>query len=92
MDEQLYLKPKKAGLVVRNPQRKFEKMPDYGEQVFTTRYWIRRLAEGSVVKTTAAEILKGKMAERETAQKTHAAKNKTAKTKPAAKKNTATKK
>lgn len=75
MTQEIYVKPKIAGQIIRNPERQFKAIPVYGEAVMKNRFWVRRLKEKSVVPTTAAEIKKGKAAELKKAQVKHAAEN-----------------
>lgn len=46
-----YIKPKTPGLVVRQPHNG-KPLPDVGAYVTWSGYWMRRMADGSVVKAT----------------------------------------
>lgn len=48
---QRYVKPARQGLVVRRPHNA-RPLPAEGDWVEWTSYWMRRMAEGSVVKAT----------------------------------------
>ncbi len=53
----LYLKPKKKGLIVRDPRNE-KPLPDGGDCVPDNSYWRRRLRDGDVEKTTAEAVEK----------------------------------
>ena len=61
MSEKIFIKPKK-GLKVREPLTGLH-LPHYGKGVGGCSFWLRRLEDGDVVKTSAAEIAKAKAAE-----------------------------
>lgn len=46
-----YIKPVRAGLVVRQPHNG-KPLPDEGDYVTWSSYWMRRMAEGSIVKAS----------------------------------------
>lgn len=71
MPKNLFVKPNKD-LQVRDPLTGLH-LPSYGKGVVRSSFWIRRLGDGDVVKTTEAEIAKGKAAEAKVAKATEAA-------------------
>lgn len=56
-----YIKPVRAGLVVRQPHNG-KPLPDEGASVTWSGYWMRRMAEGSIVKATPPATPKAKPA------------------------------
>lgn len=63
-----YIKPAKPGLVVRQPHNA-RPLPDDGAEVEWNSHWMRRLADGSVVKATPPKTPKAKPASAATAEK-----------------------
>lgn len=56
-----YIKPASPGLIVRQP-RNGRPLPAEGAEVDYNGYWMRRMAEGSVVKATPPKKSKAKPA------------------------------
>lgn len=50
----MFLKPQ-AGLIVRDPVTK-QALPEDGKRVQPSSFWLRRIAEGSVVEVTQPEV------------------------------------
>ncbi|MGE4406043.1 DUF2635 domain-containing protein [Pseudomonas sp.] len=55
----MFVKPAE-GLKIRHPDRPDVILPAEGAEVACSSYWMRRLKEGSVLKTTAAKTKGGK--------------------------------
>lgn len=54
-----YIKPAREGLIVRKPSNG-RPLPAEGAEVDWNRYWVRRLAEGSIVEAKAPAKPKAK--------------------------------
>lgn len=50
----IFVRPARAGLVIRMPEREKRQLPQAGANVPMSEYWIRRLQDGSVVKGAAS--------------------------------------
>ncbi len=50
----LFVKPAVAGLIVRDPERNFQPIPEDGIDVPAQPYWLRRLRDGDVVEVKGA--------------------------------------
>lgn len=49
MDEPIFVKPARPGLIVRQPEHGGEPLPAEGAVVPPTTYWRRRLKDGDIV-------------------------------------------
>lgn len=49
MDEPLFVKPARPGLIIRQPERAAQPLPETGALVPPTAYWRRRLNDGDIV-------------------------------------------
>lgn len=49
MPESIKIKPARAGLIVRDPDRQGRPLDELGEQKPDNQYWRRRLRDGDVV-------------------------------------------
>lgn len=45
----IYIKPAVPGSIVRYPDRMGKTLPDEGDRVEKTPFWVRRLRDGSVI-------------------------------------------
>lgn len=49
MDEPIFVKPARPGLILRQPEHGWTPLPEEGALVPPTSYWRRRLKDGDIV-------------------------------------------